>query len=418
MSESPTFSVVLPTFGRGRDIAPTIGSVLRQSFGDFELIVVGDGCADETEDTVRSFAESRIAWRNLPRNTGSQSFPNNDGVRSSRGHWIAYVGHDDIWAPDHLARMIQTIVASERVDAVVSGCVYHGPPGTGVQSVTGLFDSAHAALAFFFPPTSLAHRRGLMERIGPWRDPRILREPVDVDFLLRAHKANVQFVSTGKITAHKFAAGHRYLSYLRPSGDEQRAFLRTLETGDVDVEGIVAAAKDAGRFMTTHLMDYSGYVAGSTFEHNRQNKGISLPALQRLDGRVLIEQSDEARGLDWYGLEREGNKAYRWSGPNPSPKILIPYTGDRAQLSIEVIPARHGAGLDNVRLFVETERTDVEIVTAPGELPHLVGEISLKVDDYTVLTLQAPTYRPLDLGVSPDARWLGLAIANLEIRPA
>jgi hypothetical protein len=74
--------------------------------------------------------------------------------------------------------------------------------------------------------------------------------------------------------------------------------------------------------------------------------------------------------------------------------------------------------LDDVRLFVETERTDVEIVTPPGELPRLVGEISLKVDDYTVLTLQAPTYRPIDVGAGPDARWRGLAVANLEIRPA
>src|SRR5437762_878400 len=105
MSKNPTFSVVLPTFGRGPDIVPTIESVLWQSFDDFELVVVGDGCADDTEHTVRSFRTQRVTWRNLRQNTGSQSFPNNEGIRSSRGHWIAYVGHDDIWARDHLARV-------------------------------------------------------------------------------------------------------------------------------------------------------------------------------------------------------------------------------------------------------------------------------------------------------------------------
>src|SRR3954464_13616446 len=137
MSERPVFSVILATFGRGRHIEPTIESVWLQSFGDFELIVVGDGCADDTEQAVRSFASKRVTWRNLPRNTGSQSFPNNEGIRSSRGRWIAYMGHDDIWARDHLACMMQTIASCEQVDVVVSGCVYHGPQGSGIQLVAG-----------------------------------------------------------------------------------------------------------------------------------------------------------------------------------------------------------------------------------------------------------------------------------------
>ena len=123
MSEAPFFSIVLSTYGRGRHIGPTIVSLLGQSCADFELIVVGDGCDDETEATVRSFPQERIAWRNLPHNTGSQSFPNNEGISAARGAWIAYVGHDDIWAPDHLEALAATIAADPAVDFVVSGCV-------------------------------------------------------------------------------------------------------------------------------------------------------------------------------------------------------------------------------------------------------------------------------------------------------
>jgi glycosyltransferase involved in cell wall biosynthesis len=418
MSESPIFSIVLSTFGRGTDIAPTIESILWQSFDDFELIVVGDGCTDDTEEAVRSFPAERVMWRNLLRNTGSQSFPNNEGVRASRGDWIAYMGHDDIWARDHLANTVEAIASNQQVDIVVSGCVYHGPRGSGVHLVTGLFDSPEAARHHFFPPTSLAHRRTVIDRIGPWRDPRILRAPVDADFLLRAQRAEMRFVSTGKITAHKFAAGHRYLSYLRRSSDEQRAFLHALQKADVDVEGIVASAKDSGHFMTTRLIDYSSYPAGSAFEHNRQNKGISLPSLQPLVCRTVIEQSEEARGLDWYGVEREGEKAYRWSGPNPRPKVLIPYTGRRAQLSIEVVPGWSNARFDELTLFVEAEKTEFEIVRSREGLPCLVAEISLKANDYTVVTLQTPTYRPIDLGINQDTRKLGVAVADIVITPA
>ena len=167
MSENPFFSIVLPTYARGDHIKPTIASVLNQTCGDFELIVVGDGCTDETEAAVRSFKAERTMWLNLPQNTGSQSFPNNHGVHASRGSWIAYIGHDDIWAPNHLESMARTIAAGDELDFVVSGCAYHGPEGSEICCITGLFTTPEAPLENFFPadiagtPTRCddAHRR-------------------------------------------------------------------------------------------------------------------------------------------------------------------------------------------------------------------------------------------------------------------
>ena len=164
MAHSPFFSIVLATYNRGRHIEPTIASVLRQTFDDFELIVVGDGCADDTEQAVTSFRSERISWRNLETNGGSQSFPNNAGIRSARGRWIAYIGHDDIWAPDHLACLRETIARGEATDFAVSGAIYHGPAGSGVHYVTGMFERSAAALQHFFPPSSLAHLRGSVHR--------------------------------------------------------------------------------------------------------------------------------------------------------------------------------------------------------------------------------------------------------------
>src|SRR5262245_24818200 len=126
MGEAPFFSIVLSTYGRGRHVRPTIMSVLAQSCADFELIVVGDGGSDETKATVRSFPQERIAWRNLPHNSGNQSLPNNEGIGAARGAWIAYLGHDDVWAPDHLAALAATLNSDPTLDFVVSGCVYHG----------------------------------------------------------------------------------------------------------------------------------------------------------------------------------------------------------------------------------------------------------------------------------------------------
>jgi glycosyltransferase involved in cell wall biosynthesis len=306
MPEAPFFSIITATYGRGRHIGPTIQSVLQQSFGDFELLVVGDGCDDETESVVRSFSDPRICWHNLPKNMGSQSFPNNEGIRLSRGGWIAYIGHDDIWTHDHLSTIHAASVRDNDADFIVGGCVYHTPPGTGLYYIHGLFEHPDAAFMHFFPPSSVAHQRDVTERIGLWRDPRSIVSPVDQDFMSRAAVAGLKFISTGAIAVHKFAAGHRYLSYLRVSSDEQQEILEALTSGTApDPAQILATAKRDGTFMMptpTNLEE--AYKPGFLFELNRQNKGISRPQLSPLLKRTVIRQTDEGRAMDWHHLKR------------------------------------------------------------------------------------------------------------------
>ncbi|HWX83735.1 MAG TPA: glycosyltransferase family A protein [Xanthobacteraceae bacterium] len=417
MSGNPFFSVVLPTYGRGRHIRPSVESVLAQTYGDLELIVVGDGCADETEAVVRSFPAERVHWRNLPHNTGSQSFPNNEGIGAARGRWIAYIGHDDIWAPNHLERIAGTIASDATLDFVISGCVFHGPLGSDDYYITGLFDEPDAGSRCMFPPTSLAHRRDVIARMGGgWRDPRAVKPPADNEFLLRAAHAGLRFASTGEVTVHKFAAGHRYLSYLRPSSDEQREFLRNLllPTG-VDVDAIVRKSKANGQFMVYEYGDYSGHPDGYLFEQNRKRKGISLPALQPLRRRALIKQTDEPRGLDWRHLEGHG-KGYRWSGPNPKPKILLSYSGGRARLSIEVIDKNPALRREDVSLYVEGRPVQCDVRIGRDGVFYLIADIALQQADYTVLTLDAPTFRHKQAGRGEDQGKSGLAVGRILLQ--
>jgi glycosyltransferase involved in cell wall biosynthesis len=428
VTKNPFFSVVLSTYGRGVHIKPTIESVLGQTFSDFELFVVGDGCLDDTEAAVRSFPPERMTWLNLSHNTGSQSFPNNEGIRASQGQWIAYIGHDDIWAPNHLDRVFLTITSADPVDFAVSGCVFHGPKGGEFYLVTGIFDTPDAPFQHFFPPTSITHRRDVTKRIGEWRAPRALKAPVDVEFLLRAAHGGLRFVSTGKITVHKFAAGHRYLSYLRVSSDEQRECLHKLTSlPGIDIDEIISTSKKNNTFMTIRHRSYFFHPKGYQFEKNRSNKGISRPALEALRGRVVIKQSSDARGQDWYKVERKGkryrwfdpnrSKRYRWSGPNPWPKILIPYTGHRARITIEVIARNPDKRLEELSLLVEGRPANHSHERDNDGLAHLVADIPLQSADYTVLTLHAPTFRPRDLGLNEDDRLLGIAVGDMVLEP-
>src|SRR5262249_18565062 len=152
------------------------------------------------------------------------------------------------------------------VDLAVSGCLYYGPEGSHVYLVTGLFEDEEAPFQHFFPPSSLAHRRRVAHALGGWRDPRTVAAPVDADFLLRAARAGLRFRSTGQITVHKFAAGHRYLSYLRPSSDEQWAMLRAFDHPNEErILRLIAAAKQCGGFMSAGYPDFAQYAAGQLF---------------------------------------------------------------------------------------------------------------------------------------------------------
>lgn len=93
----PRVSVIITTFRRPRFLREAIGSVLSQSFGDFELIVVDDDPTGvETAEIVFSFKDSRIVYVKNGKNLGSARSLN-VGLRQARGEYVAILDDDDVW---------------------------------------------------------------------------------------------------------------------------------------------------------------------------------------------------------------------------------------------------------------------------------------------------------------------------------
>jgi glycosyltransferase involved in cell wall biosynthesis len=113
VSLAPVVSVVVPMFNVGKYIRQCIDSVLAQSFQHFELILVDDGCSDNTLSIVETFRDSRI--RLIQQKNRGLSGARNTGIEASRGLYVALLDADDYWAAEKLQQHIHHLHSNSKV---------------------------------------------------------------------------------------------------------------------------------------------------------------------------------------------------------------------------------------------------------------------------------------------------------------
>jgi glycosyltransferase involved in cell wall biosynthesis len=234
---APRVSIIMPTYNWSSVLPYSIGSAQAQTFPDFELLVIGDGCTDDSAEVVRAIGDARVQWIGLDRNSGHQSTPNNEGLRRARGEIIAYLGHDDLWLPDHLAALVRTIDDGADLAHAITRVV---SPNAGDDP---LYFQADHRPGQFLPPSAVAHRRTVVERIGGWRDHREISEVPETDLWRRAHEAGFRFVFVPRVTLVKLPASYRRNVYRERPCHEQAEWLerirRDSELGDRELVRVI-----------------------------------------------------------------------------------------------------------------------------------------------------------------------------------
>lgn len=104
MANNPLVSVVIPTYNGSRFIKETIQSVLDQTYTNIETIIVDDGSKDNTPDIVKSINDSRIIY--IRQKNAGVSMARNNGINISKGDYIAFLDHDDLWLPHKLEKQL------------------------------------------------------------------------------------------------------------------------------------------------------------------------------------------------------------------------------------------------------------------------------------------------------------------------
>ena len=269
----PRVTVIIPTYNWSAVLPYSIGSAVDQTFTDFELLVIGDGCTDDSEHVVTAIGDARVRWINTPR-FGNQAGPNNEGLRQARGEFIAYLGHDDLWLPHHLVVLVRALDGGADLTHTLALMV--PPPSTATP--------ANVAPLNFRVPSSVMHRRRLVDEVGGWRDFRELKGTPEADLFGRFEAAGYRMEFVPRLTVIKFSALWRRNVYRERPHHEQAAWLARIRS-EPDLEAVELA-----RIASRYKLSYTSRLLRLFSEPKEwiafltRRKGSRMKAWQRVKG--------------------------------------------------------------------------------------------------------------------------------------
>jgi glycosyltransferase involved in cell wall biosynthesis len=119
----PSASIILPTYNRAKFLPETFEAIRRQTWSDWELIIVDDGSTDGTDELIRELTAGikqpiRYVWQE---NQGAYA-ARNTGLDLAQGKYIAFYDSDDLWLSHHLQDCVRALESNESIDWVYAAC--------------------------------------------------------------------------------------------------------------------------------------------------------------------------------------------------------------------------------------------------------------------------------------------------------
>ena len=214
----PVVSVIIPMYNVGKYIEQSIKSVLKQTYHHFELILVDDGCLDDTLNVVNKFSDPRI--RIIHQKNRGLSGARNTGIDAARGLYVALLDADDYWAKDKLAKHIQHLSANPKVGVSYSSSLFINEEGVllGVGQYPKLKDITTQHIFCRNPVgngSSPVIRRSLLSEIGYFGVKRDKYRKMYFDETLRQSEDIELWTRIALTTSWKFAGIKKPLTYYR-----------------------------------------------------------------------------------------------------------------------------------------------------------------------------------------------------------
>ena len=199
----PQTSIVIPNYNHQRYVGRAIESVLRQTYADYEVIVVDDGSTDGSRAEIARFGD---AVRAIHQDNAGLSAARNIGIRAARGRYVGVLDADDEYEPDYLATM--TGLLESNPDAEGAYCGYRfvddeGLPLPQIERRAVGPDDLYQTLieGNFLTPESMFLRKRCYDAVGEFDVS--LRALEDLDMWLRVTSRFKIVHTTDVLTRHR-----------------------------------------------------------------------------------------------------------------------------------------------------------------------------------------------------------------------
>ena len=213
----PLISVVVATYNGERYVEPALESALAQDHEPLEVIVVDDGSTDATPAIV-----ARHDVHLIRRANGGQGAAKNTGIGAARGSLIAFLDHDDLWAPGKLSAQAAALAREPAAAGVVAQLRVRLE--LGIPRPKWL---PRSEVYPWFPPTAWLVRREAFDAVGLFDEESSVP---DFDWMLRARDAGLTFAILEEVLG-TYRIHARNASYRRDAVSEDgfRALRRSLD---------------------------------------------------------------------------------------------------------------------------------------------------------------------------------------------
>ena len=193
MDTDNLITVIITTYNR-RDLLPyAIRSVLKQSYTNFEIIIVND-FGEDVWDIVESFNSDKIKYLSHIKNSGPSS-SKNTALNEAQGEIICYLDDDDLFCPNHLEAVIQVFERNSNINVVYTDAKYVNEIIKDSERIRvseknlfigNKYSYSTLLINNYIPINSLAHRNKTLVEVGLFNGDMWSHE--DWDFLIRLGK--------------------------------------------------------------------------------------------------------------------------------------------------------------------------------------------------------------------------------------
>jgi len=168
----PYFSIIIPVYNKEKFVSKTIGSVLSQTFTDYEIIIVNDGSTDQSEAEILAFKDNRIKY--FSQKNEGVALARNFGIEKATADYICFLDADDFWFPTFLETMHrysselpeQQVFASAIEIETKNNCIpaHYSILETSAFEIVNFFDASQKECVLW--TSSVCIHKSVFENVG------------------------------------------------------------------------------------------------------------------------------------------------------------------------------------------------------------------------------------------------------------